>query len=365
LLMCGTKCAQMHSFSIPVLQHNKQGRFFISFQLNGKRHRYSSGRAFGLDVDPNRLPLSLRKSAAEDLCYLIHGKLREGWGAEVDKDEIRALDAVRSFTVDPAFTTMYTKALQLTQRRFVDFLQRRGLQALKLSDVKDSHLRSFLVSLDLSVSSYNHELKHISSILSKLMAPLGLSNPAGLIKKKKETPKLHKPFDDVQAVLAEIRAYNENLWLCCLLTYGCLLRPHQEIRQLTWGDFSEDMSFISLSGSRNKSGRNRIVPVSPYIAQNLVRGTHTDNIFTGSEKPYNSDYFKTLWGKYRKRSKLLQPNQTLYSFRHTGAIEIYKRTGSLTVLQQAMGHASLAVSLGYLRNLEVPMLRVEDMPRLN
>ena len=80
------------------------------------------------------------------------------------------------------------------------------------------------------------------------------------------------------------------------------------------------------------------------------------------ERPYNPNYFKTLWGKYRKRSKLLQPNQTLYSFRHTGAIEIYKRTGSLTVLQQAMGHASLAVSLGYLRNLEVPMLRVEDMP---
>ena len=42
-----------------------------------------------------------------------------------------------------------------------------------------------------------------------------------------------------------------------------------------------------------------------------------------------------------------------------------KRTGSLTVLQQAMGHASLAVSLGYLRNLEVPMLRVEDMPSFN
>ena len=58
----------------------------------------------------------------------------------------------------------------------------------------------------------------------------------------------------------------------------------------------------------------------------------------------------------------LQPNQTLYSFRHTGAIEIYKRTGSLTVLQQAMEHASLAVSLGYLRNLEVPLLKVEDMP---
>ena len=30
-----------------------------------------------------------------------------------------------------------------------------------------------------------------------------------------------------------------------------------------------------------------------------------------------------------------------------------------------MGHASLEVSLGYLRNLEVPMLKVEDMPMFN
>ena len=352
----------MQQFSIPKLTLDHRGRYYVSFLLNGKRYRFANGRALDIALDPNRLDSSIRQEAAEELCYLIHGKLREGWGAEVDKDEVRALDAVRSFTVDPAFTKMYTKALQLTQRRFIDFLQRKGLQALKLSDVKDSHLRSFLVSLNLSVSSYNHELKHIASILSKLMAPLGLSNPAGLIEKKKEKPSLHKPFDDVQAVLAEIREYNENLWLCCLLTYGCLLRPHQEIRQLTWGDFSEDMSFISLSGRRNKSGRNRIVPLNPQIAVHLQRGGHTDNIFTGCETPYNPDYFKTLWGKYKKRSKLLQPNQTLYSFRHTGAIEIYKRTGSLTVLQQAMGHASLAVSLGYLRNLEVPMLRVEDMP---
>mgnify|MGYP006089944863 FL=1 len=49
---------------------------------------------------------------------------------------------------------------------------------------------------------------------------------------------------------------------------------------------------------------------------------------------------------------------------HSGAIEIYKRTGSLTTLQSAMGHASLAVTLGYLRGLEIPSLKLEDMPRL-
>jgi len=57
-------------------------------------------------------------------------------------------------------------------------------------------------------------------------------------------------------------------------------------------------------------------------------------------------------------------NKTKYNtlFRHTGAIEIYKRTGSLSKLQKAMGRSSLAVSLTYLRGLEVSELEESDMP---
>ena len=61
----------------------------------------------------------------------------------------------------------------------------------------------------------------------------------------------------------------EAKFLCCLLTYGCLLRPHREIRLLTWGDFDEQLTRISLSGSRNKSGRNRIVPIPDYVVVHL------------------------------------------------------------------------------------------------
>ena len=53
---------------------------------------------------------------------------------------------------------------------------------------------------------------------------------------------------------------------------------------------------------------------------------------------------------------------TLYSFRHSGAIEIFKRTGSITKLQKAMGHSSINVSLTYLRGLEIAELKEEDMP---
>jgi len=64
----------------------------------------------------------------------------------------------------------------------------------------------------------------------------------------------------------------------------------------------------------------------------------------------------------RNIKNLPEQDQTIYSFRHSGAIETYKRTGSLSKLQKAMGHSSLTVSLTYLRGLEVSELEESDMP---
>ena len=73
---------------------------------------------------------------------------------------------------------------------------------------------------------------------------------------------------------------------------------------------------------------------------------------------------KLDWRRFKSDSKLIDTNQTLYSFRHSGAIEIYKRTGSLVKLQKVMGHSSLNVSLTYLRGLEIAELTEEDMPKV-
>ena len=143
-----------------------------------------------------------------------------------------------------------------------------------------------------------------------------------------------------------------------------LLRPHREVRELKWSDFSNDLNQVNLSGNRNKSGRNRIVPVPEFVREFLHGGDPSHNIFSSSPQPRNKDYFKTLWGRYNTSSSSLEKGQTLYSFRHSGAIEIFKRTGSLTKLQKAMGHSSLNVSLTYLRGLEVAELTEEDMPLL-
>jgi len=53
----------------------------------------------------------------------------------------------------------------------------------------------------------------------------------------------------------------------------------------------------------------------------------------------------------------------LCSFRYSGAIQIFKRIGSVTKLQKAMGYFSLSVSLIYLPSLGIAELN-EEMPTI-
>ena len=107
-----------------------------------------------------------------------------------------------------------------------------------------------------------------------------------------------------------------------------------------------------------------MVPVPSYLREVLTPSIPKHNLFTDDLRAPNPDYFKSAWGRFKKRSKLLKEGQTLYSFRHTGAIDIYKHTGSIEKLKTAMGHSNIMVSLTYLRGLDVTELKEEDMPAL-
>jgi len=179
---------------------------------------------------------------------------------------------------------------------------------------------------------------------------------------------LHKPIRNPIALLEDIKSYDKRLYLTCILTYGCLLRPHQEIRLLKWGDIDFERRIITLSGKRNKSGKNRVVPMSPFIIEALnsfdENKLNNNYVLSSSDSPYNRDYISLLWSRYRKQSQLLEEGVTLYSWRHHGAIKVFEKTGSLQKLQQVMGHSDMKVSLTYLRGLEVKQLDVEDLPEL-
>jgi integrase len=330
---------------------------FINVYIDKIRYRYWNGESIETNIKCIENPILLK--AAFEL------KLREGWRPQPKKKEVKEV----AITVIQALNQgVQTKRAQGCSERFIKDAKRiivlwqryefeQHIKNLTLDKLQPSHIRNFLVRANWSAKTQRTVKSTLSPLLTEFKPHLVQS-----IKLKKPTSTLHKPFDNINEILEAIKAYNKQLYLCCLMTYGCLLRPHREIRELTWSDFSDDLKYIHLSGNRNKSGRNRIVPVPTYIRDILVKGERHHNIFSNKPQPLNQDYFKTLWSRFKRQSKTLEQGQTLYSFRHSGAIEIFKRTGSITKLQKAMGHSSINVSLTYLRGLEIDELKEEDMP---
>ena len=345
----------MNSFNVTIGQDKKQ--VFINVYYNNIRYRFWNGKAIEIKLRCIDNPTLLK--AAFEL------KLREGWRPKSKKKEVEEVPV----TVIKALQQgVEVKIKQGCSERFIKDARRiltlweryeieQHIKNLTLEKLQPSHIKNFLVRPNWSAKTQRTVKSTLSPLLTEFKPHLVQS-----VKLKKPTSTLHKPFDNMNEILQDIKAYNKQLYLCCLMTYGCLLRPHREIRELTWGDFSDDLKYIHLSGNRNKSGRNRIVPVPTYIRELLVKGEPHHNIFSGKPQPLNKDYFKTLWSRFKRQSTVVEQGQTLYSFRHSGAIEIFKRTGSITKLQKAMGHSSINVSLTYLRGLEIAELKEEDMP---
>ena len=101
------------------------------------------------------------------------------------------------------------------------------IKNLNLDNLQSSHIRKFLVRPNWSAKTQRTVKSTLSPLLAEFKPHLVQS-----VKLKKPTSTLHKPFDNINEILESIKTYNNHLYLCCLMTYGCLLRPHREIENL-------------------------------------------------------------------------------------------------------------------------------------
>lgn len=344
------------SLSYPKVCCRYDGLYYIDFNLNSLRHRMFSGNKIGSSLSPNSYPLRLRKSKTQLLAKEVYNYLvRNEYSFDKPMNSLERFDQLMSAKFSEPLSKTYRKALY-------DLASKLRQRLVKSGDISTEYIDS-LVLKHSNNTSFNTTRRHLN-VLINFLYDNGFKIQKSSLRSKRQVETLHKPITDVVSLLELVKSFNYNLYVCCLLTYGCLLRPHKEIRLLKWSDFNEDLSFIRLSGYRVKSKRNRVVPVPLYVRKELVKGQYDSNIFSHCEKAYNDSYFSGLWKRFKRHNKSIETGITLYSFRHTGAIEIYKRTGSLHKLQKAMGHSTINVSITYLRGLEIPELEDSDMPRI-
>ena len=342
------------SISYPKVSKRYDGLYYIDFKLNNKRIRMFSGKKIGSSTNPNTFPLKFRRNETINFAKEVYDYLVSNNYSFVKKPntKLEFYDSLIKKKLSENLSVSYLKALKAIARCLHKELVSKGHICPEYVDSLSLRHRNN--------TSYNTSRRHVNVLVNYLYENDFDIKPSKL-KSRRQTETLHKPIENVKELLNKIKMFSEDLYLCCVLTYCCLLRPHQEIRLLKWSDFSEDLSHISLSGNKVKSKRNRVVPV-PKLG--LIKKHNHLNIFTGRTQPYNRSYFSTLWKRFKKVNPSIEQGVTIYSFRHSGAIEIFKRTGSITKLQKAMGHSSINVSLTYLRGLEIADLKEEDMPMI-
>ena len=343
-----------NSLSYPKVCKRKDGKYYADFKLNNKRYRLFGGRLIGSSLYPNSYPEKLRYSVTSTLAKQVYEFIvSNNYSLTKPLSTVEHYYSLIQGKLDEPLSDSYRKTLMQLSSVLRVQLNRKGCVTFL-----------FIDSIPLKYNnntSYNTTRRHINVLVNYLHAN-GFPIEQSKLKTRKQEEVLHSPIKDVKQLLFRVKEYNENLYLCCLLTYGCLLRPHQEIRLLKWEDFSDDLSHINLGGNKVKSKRNRIVPVPSYIREILVKKVSINNIFSNTSNPYSKGYFLILWRRFKRLNLDVRANITIYSFRRSGAIEIFKRTGSITKLQKAMGHSSINVSLTYLRELEIPELNEDDMP---
>lgn len=367
----------MHPLNVKIYQRKKD-HYQLQVFYKGKRYRYANALPIGKDFQPNRLPSYQRLEAIQELKRDFELAIAQGWNpsktiplnTHSDPTILEAIRKQLASKLNYQYSQPYLRDLSAIAKDFSKYIIGIGLERAPLSQLTSIIIRDYLEQRKVSNRSKRNYKAALSALLKTQMEEYCYPDPFKGIRIPREAEKMHKPFKEVGVVLEQIKRFDRRLHLCCLLTYGCLLRPHREIRLLRWSDINLELGTITLSGEANKSKRNRVIGVPPYVSEALLNfrlkydlGSSCVYVFQNGDKPYNKDFFKLLWRKFRL-STTLEPGCTLYSFRHSGSIAVYNKTGSLTKLQTAMGHSDMRVSLTYLRGIEVRTLQIHDMPDL-
>lgn len=374
--------------------HRLDKRSYVSFYLKGKRIREYCGKCLKLNIFPNhsksvaeknrllrKLKVELIKTVKAGHYPVVPNVLQPDL---VVRDQVveadgfmteRLLDLALSRKLNAGLSLSYLRNLRGVVEKFKAFLTKLELSA-DIRSLQARRVQEFLDSFRSSGCHYMNKRRELGTIFAvisrEIDEPLSLIQKTSTLKRK---ARLHSIYEKEQLnnLLNFLKDREPNLYLCCLICYGCFLRPHQEIRNLRVSHIRKDCTEIHLSGLENKSGGVRIVYIPGYVRSELkkfTKGLSDDqNIFTRQHYAYNMTYFHTRWQRLKKEmvaKSLLMPLQTIYSFRHSAAVNVYRKTKDLDIIQKLMGHSDMVVTMKYLRGLgEYNDERLRDfMPEL-
>jgi site-specific recombinase XerD len=128
----------------------------------------------------------------------------------------------------------YKKELRRLVDDFLHFLT-KDEKADDIKNLQQQRVEDFLNRHRATSTYYMGRRRMLSmffaEFIRKKLITDNLSKNTPRLKTKAALHKIY-PKEQLMAILQFLKVNNDDLYLCCLIAYSCMLRPHQEIRLL-------------------------------------------------------------------------------------------------------------------------------------
>ena len=263
------------------------------------------------------------------------------------------------------------KGYRNTRNQVIEWLELNKLQGIRLLEVDSStanHLFEYLKNTKgVANKTYNHHLAFLRAVYTffgKREDGVNVRNPFGQVEKKKvPKSKKHAAFTNAQieAIHKLILAKGDKqLYLFIQFIYYTFARPGLELRLLQVKDIRDRTIYIPGDRAKNDEGEHVSIPkgLEKLIDEYGLRSYPPDDyVFTTEGQPgkvhVGKNYFYKRHSAILEQLGLADKDYTIYGYKHTGAINLYRKLKDIKKVQQHCRHSNIHQTDQYLRDLGV------------
>lgn len=317
----------------------------------GKRHKRRTG------INQHKTPAE-RRAAAEQLIEIIKKELVP----DQSPAEVRAREWLDDFRYTVRKKTFYAYRGKIDD--LFGYLAGHPPTPTLISKYFKEKRR------ELHPTTYNKYLEQIGKIFREIELPGDLLDgirPA----RAKSVPDRYYQQKQKLRLKRLISKEDPELWLFIQFIYYTFMRPNSELRLLQVMHLMLDEGKIFIPGTISKNRDSEYVAIPPIflprVRAEYQHGAASDYLFPSRVVPDQPISYNNMYARHKKYLRQLRfPNgYTLYSWRHTGAVNAIQNGVSVKDLQLQMRHKSLDQTDQYLRQMGVQQMRtIERFPEL-
>ncbi len=257
-------------------------------------------------------------------------------------------------------------------------IKKMGIETMPIQNVNAGIITQLLVQTKKDRGFGNKRYNDLHSFLNTCFSEFYnnewlRTNPFARVKRlPKEDTELHIPYTDIEFERIKSYLIDKEPFLWEFIEFMCFtgFRPN-EIKQLTVGDINTENWTVRLRASVAKTRIERIVKIRPeyrpmieswkldyqpknfYLFSNKIKGI--------GEKMAGKNAFSDMFFKHRPFMNITE-NHTLYGFRHTMALRIFKENHcNMRKVQKYLGHTCLRTTFNYLQKADFQNI-IDDTP---